>query len=68
MSDTKVESAGMGFPLASVLTIIFVLAKLAGKITWSWLWVFAPLWISVTLGLTLVVVVFLVAVIFAILE
>ena len=34
----------------SVLTVIFVIAKLAGWITWSWLWVLAPLWIG--LGIT----------------
>jgi hypothetical protein len=63
MSDTKI---GAGFPLASILTIIFVLAKLAGKITWSWLWVFAPFWISAVIGLTVVGVVLLVAIIAAI--
>ena len=35
-----------GFPLVSILTIIFVIAKLAGLVTWSWWWVFSPLLIS----------------------
>ena len=32
--------------LAGWLTIIFVIAKIAGFLSWSWLWVFSPLWIS----------------------
>lgn len=35
-----------GIGLGGLLTIIFVIAKLFGKISWSWWWVFAPLWIS----------------------
>lgn len=33
-----------GFPLASTLTLIFVVAKLLHRIDWNWLLVFAPLW------------------------
>jgi len=35
--------AGIGF--CGILTIIFVVLKALGYITWSWWWVFAPLWI-----------------------
>jgi hypothetical protein len=31
--------------LAEVLTIVFVVLKLCGVITWAWIWVFSPLWI-----------------------
>lgn len=30
----------------SVLTIILVIAKIMGRLSWSWLWVFSPIWIS----------------------
>lgn len=30
----------------AVLTLIFITLKLCGVITWSWLWVLAPLWIG----------------------
>jgi hypothetical protein len=63
MSETQSVSAG--FPIASILTIIFVIAKLFGKITWPWVWVFAPLWISAVFGFTLVGIVLLIAVIAA---
>lgn len=38
------NGAGIGFP--SALTLLFIGLKLGGVITWSWLWVLAPLWIS----------------------
>jgi len=31
---------------ATLLTIAFIVLKLANYITWSWLWVLSPLWIS----------------------
>jgi hypothetical protein len=34
----------MGF--AEALTLIFVVLKLVGTITWPWIWVLAPLWIG----------------------
>ena len=38
--------------LLGLITLIFVVSKIAGWITFSWLWVFAPLWlpIAVVLG------------------
>ena len=33
------------FPISTVLTVLFVLLKVFGKIAWSWWWVFAPLWL-----------------------
>ena len=44
MSDnSSARSGGIGF--CGLLTIIFIVLKLLGKITWSWLWVLSPLWI-----------------------
>ena len=38
------SSGGLG--IAGVLTIVFVVLKLVGTISWSWWWVLSPLWIS----------------------
>lgn len=38
------SSSGIGF--VGLLTIVFTVLKLLGKITWSWWWVLSPLWIS----------------------
>lgn len=35
--------------LADVLGVVFVVLKLTGVITWSWLWVLSPWWISLLL-------------------
>lgn len=43
------SSGGIGF--VGLLTIVFIVLKLIGKITWSWWWVLSPLWISAGLAL-----------------
>lgn len=30
---------------AGILTIVFIILKLTGNITWSWWWVLCPMWI-----------------------
>ena len=37
------ESGGIGF--LGLLTIVFIVLKLVGTITWSWWWVLSPFWI-----------------------
>ena len=49
MSSSANNSGGIGF--AGVLTIVFIVLKLTGTITWSWLWVLSPIWISFCVGL-----------------
>ena len=44
MSNNKTTtSSGIGF--SGLLAILFIALKLTGYITWSWLWVLAPIWI-----------------------
>lgn len=40
-------SKGVGF--IGALQIVFIVLKLIGKISWSWLWVLSPTWISFAL-------------------
>lgn len=49
------------FPVAFLLGIAFVILKLCGVISWSWLWVLAPFWIGIALCLALFVLIPLVA-------
>lgn len=51
-------NGGIGF--AGLLTIVFIVLKLLGIITWSWVWVFAPIWIDVILAIILFAVLFFV--------
>ena len=39
-----------------VLLIVFVILKLCGVITWSWVWVLSPLWISLIIIFIVVVI------------
>lgn len=32
-----------------ILTLLFLILKLTNYITWSWLWVLAPLWLPITI-------------------
>lgn len=47
-------SGGIGF--TGLLTIVFVILKLLGKIDWSWWWVLSPLWISFLLVMVFFVI------------
>lgn len=44
MDKKKARNGGMG--MVSFLTISFVVLKVMGAISWSWVWVFSPIWIS----------------------
>ena len=48
------NSSGIGF--AGLLTIVFIVLKLLGKIDWSWWWVLSPIWISILLVVAAVVI------------
>lgn len=52
-NNSSAASGGIGF--VGALTIVFIVLKLIGKITWSWVWVLSPIWISFILSLILVV-------------
>ena len=39
----------IGFGFLEALAIAFIVLKLTGFITWSWLWVLAPIWIQLSL-------------------
>jgi hypothetical protein len=45
----------LGF--TSLLTLIFVIAKITGHLNWSWLWVFSPLWIGFAIAFILLLIV-----------
>lgn len=55
MSSSSSSSGGIGF--CGLLTICFIVLKLLGVVTWSWLWVLAPTWLplAIVFGILLVV-------------
>lgn len=44
-AQTQAQAAGGCFTL--LIAILFIVLKLTGAITWSWLWVLCPLWIGI---------------------
>lgn len=58
-SSSSSSSSGIGF--VGLLTIVFIVLKLTGYITWPWLWVLSPIWISIVLALCIFVIAFIVA-------
>lgn len=45
--------------LTTILTIIFVILKLCGVLTWSWWWVLSPLWLGIAIFILIAVLVWL---------
>ena len=54
MENKNTSISGISF--AGLLTIAFIVLKLCGVITWSWLWVLSPLWITITLALIIIII------------
>ena len=46
-NSSGASAGGIGF--CGALTIVFIVLKLLGKISWSWAWVLAPTWIPAAL-------------------
>ena len=59
-------SGGVGF--CSLLTIAFIVLKLCNVISWSWLWVLAPMWIPATVAIAIILIILVVALIAMILD
>lgn len=63
MKDNNQTTVSGGVGFAGLLTIVFIVLKLVGVISWSWLWVLAPLWIeAIIVAIILIIVVIVVAV------
>lgn len=64
--NTKVVYKGLG--LLNILTIIFVIAKICGAITWSWWLVLLPTIINIGLTILVWLVIFIIVIIAAFLD
>jgi hypothetical protein len=59
MSNSSSSSGGIGF--AGLLGVAFIVLKLTGHISWSWLWVLSPLWIPLGIAIILIIAAIIVA-------
>ena len=48
-------TGGIGF--CGLLTIVFIVLKLLNKISWSWIWVLAPLWIEFIVAVLTIIII-----------
>ena len=58
--ENQNHAASGGFGLLEVLTIVFIVLKLCGLISWSWWLVLMPLWIELGIILILFVIMFVI--------
>ena len=55
--ETGGAATGTSWPIATILTIVFVVLKLTDVIDWSWWWVLSPLWINAILMVIILVII-----------
>lgn len=63
IQKTVVHTKGIGF--LGMLTLIFIVLKLIGTITWPWYLVLAPLWAPAAIVIGVLAIGFLLALMFA---
>lgn len=51
----------MSLGIGSVLGIVFIVLKLLGVVSWSWVWVLAPFWISAVIWLVVIIISIIIA-------
>lgn len=49
------KGGGIGF--FGVLAILFIALKLIGIVSWSWVWVLAPIWIPAIIAVVCIIIV-----------
>lgn len=54
MAEKTSNSGGIGF--VGLLTVVFIVLKLCGIISWSWWWVLSPLWINATVVFSVIII------------
>ena len=47
MSEDRNAKAGGGIGFCGILGIVLIALRVAGVISWPWIWVLAPLWVPV---------------------
>lgn len=58
MKDSDRGGVRIGF--CGLLTLVFIVLKLTGIVSWSWIWVLAPMWASASLWIGILVVIALI--------
>lgn len=59
MNENRTVVKG-GASFTELLTLVFIVLKLTGVISWSWWWVLSPIWIGFGIALVILLIVFVV--------
>ena len=62
MNKQTTTSGGISF--FGLLTIVFIVLKLTGFISWSWFWVLSPILLPLIIGIGLIIIYFILLFIF----
>lgn len=60
MSNRQTSSSGStkgGVGFCGLLALVFIVLKLTGVITWSWVWVLSPIWIPFVIWVIVVILI-----------
>lgn len=52
--------SGVRIGFCGLLTLVFIVLKLTGVISWSWIWVLAPVWASALVWISIFVAIALI--------
>ena len=67
--EKETTSSGLGlFGACVIVSIVFTALKLAGVISWPWLWILCPIWIYLVVVIALTLIILFVAIVLAVLE
>ena len=61
--DKQTTTSG-GISFFGLLTIVFIVLKLTGFISWSWFWVLSPVLLPLIIGIGLIIIYFILLFIF----
>ena len=61
MSENRTVVKG-GASFTELLTLVFIVLKLTGVISWSWWWVLSPIWIGLGLAVVICLIFFILCV------
>ena len=58
------ENQNVGIGFTGLLTIAFIVLKLTGIISWTWLWVLSPILISIVAFIVIILIIYILAKLF----
>ena len=61
-------STNCGIGVCGLLGVVFIVLKLVGTISWSWVWVLSPIWIPMAMVFAILLIVVVAAIVMVAVE